>query len=162
MSNFKLALIEIYFPMKHGYLKNKNIYNHFLVIDLISLDEFYYDYENLKEDIKCISDNYKHYMSNDSFESIEIKKCHPTIRNYKNIVIDAKHFQVHIIDPKNIKHNNLEISTAIIKTHWIQLIQKSWRNYYKNKKRNMIKNTHHREIYGKFPKKCYNKFTLKI
>ena len=53
---------------------------------------------------------------------------------------------------------------AVIKTHWIRLIQKRWKNVFKqrrNAKKNLF-NLRHREIYGKFPDSCNIPFKLGI
>ena len=48
---------------------------------------------------------------------------------------------------------------AILKTHWIRLIQKKWKNIIKErktiiKKRCTVKSLRHREITGKWPDDC--------
>lgn len=48
------------------------------------------------------------------------------------------------------------ITSVIIKTHWLKLIQRTWKNILKNraliwKKRGRISSLRHREIYGQWP-----------
>ena len=81
-----------------------------------------------------------------------------------------KKFNVNYINKIKLDYNfSLEIAqcidletqerVAIIKTFWIKLIQRTWKNIFKKRKEIIIKRSQltslrHRELYGKWPKEC--------
>jgi hypothetical protein len=88
-----------------------------------------------------------------------------------------KNFYVNYINKIKLSYNfYLEIAecidletqerVAIIKTIWIKLIQRTWRNILKKRKEIIIKRSHptalrYRELYGKWPKDCIYYPTIK-
>ena len=77
-----------------------------------------------------------------------------------NNLLDKKIIGLQIIEPITIGYYEL----AMIKTHWIRLIQRRWREIRKkrlNAKKNIF-NLRHREIYGKYPDNCNIPFKLNI
>lgn len=169
MSNYKLAILEPYMPLKHGILAKQNqyLYGHYLILDTIGLQEFYKNINKLNRETENISKMY-----NDNLNKIEYEmnntQLHPFIRNYRNILSENnKQFAIQIINPMSISigENEWDIySVGINKTHWIRLIQRRWREIQKKRldsKKN-IKNIKYRELHGHWPTECDIKFNLGI
>ena len=80
---------------------------------------------------------------------------------------NPKQYELHIIEPIDVSTGDRDVdvySAAIIKTHWLRVIQRRWREIYKKRiegKMN-VKNLKYREIHGKWPSECTIKFTLGI
>ena len=98
---------------------------------------------------------------------MNIKKVHPFIRNYKNIMRTPSQLTVQIIKPSTISIGKNEwdkYSVGVNKTHWLRVIQRRWREIYRKRiqsKKN-INNLKYREIHGSWPSECNIKFTLGI
>ena len=174
MSNFKLALVEIYNPQLHGYYDNNeinsNIYSQYLIIESLKIDEFYDDIDSINWYISDLNNRYYH-ISNQ-----ECSQDHPTIQNYKHFIHSKKYIKFEIIQENPIlldkedvinsispAHNiQYSLSCAIKKTFWIKIFQKKWRNFYKNKLNFMknLNNLKYRELHGSWPKEYYLKYTF--
>lgn len=168
MSCFKLALIELYLPLKHGITdkQHETIYSNYLILDTIELDEFYENIKQVSSDIKHLTNMYTEYLNRLKYE-MNINNLHPIIRNYEKIIAHPKHYQIQIIQPVTVSIGPNEwdqYSTAVVKTHWIRLIQRRWRSVLKNRisLKRQPKNLKYRETTGRFPSKCNVKFTLGI
>jgi hypothetical protein len=168
MSNYKLAILELYSPYKHGTLEYKyqDIYNNYIILDIIDINEFYNDLPNINKDIEMLYEMYDMFSSQVS-ENPDIEKIHPSIRNYCNIIKNPKQLELRIIEPisKCIgPHEYDSYSLACDKTHWIKLIQRSWKKCLQKRmsaKKNH-KNLKYKEINGKYPDDVNVKFRLKI
>ena len=168
MSNYKLAILEPYLPLKHGVLDKKHhvLYGHYLILDTISLKEFYQNIDNINTDIQNINSVYNTYIDKLEYE-MNIENAHPIIRNYKNIIRNSNPFTIQIIKPNTISIGNCEwdeYSVSINKTHWLRLVQRRWKEIYRKRlqQKMNIKNVKYREIHGKWPSTCDIKFTLGI
>lgn len=168
MSNYKLAILEPYLPLKHGVLDTKHhvLYGHYLILDKISLKEFYQNIDNINTDLQNINSVYNTYLDKLEYE-MNIENAHPIIRNYKHIIRNSNHFTVQIIKPTIVSIGNCEwddYSVGINKTYWLRLIQRRWREVYKKRLHQKMntKNIKYREIHGKWPPICNIKFTLGI
>lgn len=79
------------------------------------------------------------------------------IENYPDYVINP---YIEIIKIEHIKFQNENeenyYSIAILKTHYLRIIQKKWKRLYKEKIQRMSNpiNIHHRMITGKWPNSC--------
>jgi|UniRef100_A0A6C0CLB0 hypothetical protein len=159
-SKFKLALVILWNENIHGHspenqYPDKEILSKYFVNDSsISINEFY-DKDNyryigryLKSMVDSISEKINNNMLDDYYSSIFINLLN------KNII------GLQIIQPIEID----DYSMCIIKTHWIRLIQRRWREIKKKriKAKKNIFNLRHREIYGKFPQSCNIPFKLGI
>ena len=141
-----LGLVELYTP----YSNNDNdpyITNSFMYINSIVLYGFMnaYDYY-----VRSQLHNYKLHLEN--MEEVIDDINHPYIRNYKNIYLTYEP-SVEIVKRVYYKQHTL----AIIKTCWLRIFQKKFRNRQKKKlafKKN-INNLRYREIHGKWPKEYY-------
>jgi hypothetical protein len=81
---------------------------------------------------------------------------HEFYRNYKNIIRRQDYIKPEIAQCIYLKTNEC---VAILKTFWIRLIQRTWKNVFKKrkdciKKRCSINALKYREIYGKWPISC--------
>jgi hypothetical protein len=165
---FKLAIVELYSPYRHGFHNEKNkhhVYGHHIINYSIDVDEFYNELPTLNNDLK-----YTNTMTIKSLDRIKYELSldtiyHPIIRNYENIINNPKQYEIQIIEPVMVSVGDTvfdNYSAAIIKTHWLRLIQRKWREIRKKRIVNMSKlqNLQQREINGKFPNDCCIKFSL--
>ena len=169
-SKFKLAVVELYTPYRHGFHNDKNnhhVYGHHIINYSIDVDEFYNELNNINDDLK-----YTNTMAVESLDRIKYEMSintleHPTIRNYENIINNPKQYEIQLIEPITVSTGDTEFdkySAAIIKTHWIRLIQRRWREIQKkrlNSKKN-VRNIKYREQCGQWPEECNIKFNLGI
>ena len=77
---------------------------------------------------------------------------------YQNIFNRKTINNTEIMQTVIIEHNNLPFYTVILKTHWLRLIQRHWKNIYKKQKyiinqQRKPANIRFREIHGFYPKK---------
>lgn len=169
-SKFKLALVELYTPYRHGFHKNKehhHVYGHYIINYPIKIKEFYNDIERINFDLELACDNMFDFLEQIKYQTRIGKVNHPVIRNYEKIAKNNRQYELQIIEPITVALGNSEsdeYSGAIIKTHWISLIQRRWREIRKKRINNMknLHNLNYREIHGKFPSECNVKFNLGI
>jgi len=168
-----LIICELYNPVIHGKTDNScsNIETHYLVYDKfdgktgISLaciddneeydtDPEYDTDEDVDEDnenrIGRIDDTInflrKHYKK--FVKKINFYEKHPTIRNYHNIISKKDYIRKEIGECIVLPTQE---TIAILKTFWLRIIQKKWKNIFKErqiilKKRNLPYSLYEREI----------------
>jgi hypothetical protein len=165
--SFELALLELYMPLKHGVLQPQHaskLYGNYIVIERIPIDKFYNQMKKVTNQLKHFKKEYNSYLNKLKYE-MNITTLHPLIRNYEEIVKNPKHYKIEIIQATttSIGENEWDqYSTALVKTHWIRLIQRRWRGFLKTRNsemKNMV-NLKHREVTGSFPNHCTTKFQL--
>ena len=98
-------------------------------------------------------------------------QLHPTIQNYLNIIDSRYYSQPQIleiveefdneIDEHNQTHENIPIYTCILKTCYLRMFQRKWKNYYRKKMETIQKMKNPRALYyrtinGKVPKHIRN------
>jgi len=167
--SFELALLELYMPLKHGILQPKHaskLYGNYIIIERVPIDTFYSQVKRVTKQLKHIKREYNSYIDKLKYE-MNITTLHPFIRNYEKIIKNPKHYKIEIIQPTttSIGENEWDqYSTALVKTHWIRLIQRKWRCFLKTRNNEVKKmvNLRHREVTGKFPDHCTTKFHLGI
>ena len=166
MSNYKLAILEPYMPLKHGILakQNHHLYGHYMIVDTIELHEFYENMDELNTETKNLNRMYNENLNKMEYE-MNNTQLHPFIRNYRNIVCNSKQFTIQIIAPLSVSVGENEwdnYSLGINKTHWIRLIQRRWREIQKKRlqSRKNFDNMKYKEIHGTWPSHCNIKFTL--
>jgi hypothetical protein len=167
--SFELALLELYMPLKHGILQPNDaskVYGNYIVIERIPIDKFYNQVKKITKQIKLLKKDYNNYVNKLKYE-MNLTSLHPFIRNYEEIIKNPKHYKIEIIQPTIISIGENEwdfYSTAVIKTHWVRLIQRRWRCFLKTRNIEVKKmvNLRHREITGRFPEQCTTKFHLGI
>ena len=81
---------------------------------------------------------------------------HPTIRAYRKIMFDK-----FLVEPQIVEkiYGPGDYCSVIIKTHYLRLIQRKWKNIYAERKRVIAlrkqpSNILYRSIHGKWPKNC--------
>lgn len=177
-SRFNLVLCELHYTPIHGKTRTsyKNIESHYLLIEMfsglsgISLYEFenYREYDTDNEDNDSVSENSinENIVSHISHVQELYKEeymlmteqivPHRTIRNYYNIVTRPNYIKPEIGECFELPTGEQII---IIKTIWIKLIQKKWKNVFATKKK-IIKyracpsSITTRQITGKWPDHC--------
>jgi len=152
MSRYQLSVINKFNENLYGELPNnlKIINNHFINETNVTLNEFI----NEIKDIRKYENNIKNGIVEKYYTNEDI------LNSLLNVVNSRYLFGLQII--QHIEINDYYL--AVIKTHWIRLIQKRWKNVFKqrrNAKKNLF-NLRHREIYGKFPDSCNIPFKLGI
>jgi len=156
---FKLAVVELYNPYRHGFHNsklNQHVYGHHIINYSIDLHEFYNELPTIRSDLQYTNKCSIDFLEKVKYETNVNVLEHPIVRNYETIVKNPKQYELQLIEPITISVGNTEFdkySAAIVKTHWIRLIQRRWREIRKKRINNMknITNIKHREIHGKFP-----------
>lgn len=159
-TKFKLAIVNLWNEHLHGFIPENEIPNeeqlskYFINDSSIKRDEFF-DNNNYR-DIK----NYIKIMNDQITNKIDLNEFDGYYSSIFNNLVKKKIIGLQII--KSIKVGCYEL--AMIKTHWIRLIQRRWREIRKKRlqsKKNLF-NLRYREIYGKYPDCCNIPFKLGI
>jgi len=142
-----LGIVQLYIPSSYDDQTDPYIINSYTYISSIVPYGFIniYDY--------YVNNQLQHYKKH-LYELSDIihDNTHPNIRNYKKIILNYNP-TVEII--KRVYYKGYTL--AIIKTCWLRIFQKKFRNRQK-KKRNFIRNInniHYRELHGKWPNEYY-------
>jgi hypothetical protein len=170
-NKWHLMVCELHNPRIHGKTKdsNKFIETHYLVYDVfdaktnISYLSTCFDETLASDDDDESSDEDEEidkpvYMKNiikllkENYTNLPSSYKHPTIRNYRNIISKPEYIKpeigIYIILPT-------QEAIAILKTVWIRIIQRKWKQIFKERKR-ILQNRkcpeslHVREITGKW------------
>jgi hypothetical protein len=144
-TKYNIGLCELYNKNIHGSSENE-ILNHYLVINVYK----YFNKEYILEDCDFINNQYKLLTS----------YSHDIFPNYSNIVLMKNYIKPEIIECKRIQSGHHVGIVGIIKTFWIKIIQRFWKNIFKNrenayKNRKNIFAIQHYERTGKWPAHCY-------
>jgi hypothetical protein len=141
-TRYNIILCELYNERIHGNTNCEVLY-HYLVNTRYKHLNLYYLNEHSNE----IQNEYT-YLHNQS---------HDIYRNYRNIINN------NYIKPQigECIYLNTGHCVVILKTFWIKIIQRSWKNILKNRQTIIKKRCHpnslrHREITGKWPNECLN------
>lgn len=144
-SRFTIALCELFNEKLHGNTLSDVIY-HYLV------------YTRFKKlDMKCINE-YANFLNNSYIYETNLQ--HAIIRNYRNMMLNGNYIKPEIVEVMYLENDNeFNYCVAIIKTYWIKIIQRTWKNIFVkreeiNCKRASISSLHYREIHGKWPDNC--------
>lgn len=140
-TKYYISISELYNKRLHGNVKSDVLY-HYLV---------YSRFKTL--DINQI--NYVANNINNGYLELD-NKTHDIFRNYKQIITRENYIKPEITECINL---NTGHCVAILKTHWLRLIQRKWKNIIKErkniiKKRCNLNSLRHREITGKWPEDC--------
>ena len=158
---YELALVELYLPLKHGIVEKQytsSLYGNYLILERIPIANFFDNVEKITKYLKKFNKYYVTYLDKLKYE-MNITQLHHIIRNYEEIVKNPKHYNIEIIESTTISIGDNEwdqYSTAIVKTHWIRLIQRKWREFVKTRHNEMknLTNLKYKEIHGKYPATC--------
>ena len=146
MSQYKLGLVEFYNPQIHGSINTK-LHTQFLYSLNIPVDEFINDHPN-----GWIDDMINRHHNVFNWRSIVVDVSHPIIRNYNSIVHKRGGVMLEIVKPFIIMDEGVETYLCILKTFWLKLFQRKWKQYYRDKIliRKNPKVLLNRQIYGKW------------
>ena len=146
LTKYNIVLCELYNNKLHGNANN-NINYHYLV---------HSRFKNLN--MKFINETCLHrkldYFILSATESNKINNNR--IRNYKNIITSERYIKPEIAQCIYLPTQEC---IAILKTFWIRLIQRKWKNVLSERKRvtekrNNVISIVYREIYGAWPNGC--------
>ncbi len=140
-TKYNLVIAELYNKNIHGITNDSdpNINGHFMV-----LQRFHKPPSNFNN----ICNFYKKYYQK-NFGDLK----HDTIRNYNNIIKDPNYLNIEIGEIYYLRGHEC---ICIIKTVWLKIIQRAWKNVYKirqdiMKKRMQPTSIMYRQISGKWP-----------
>ena len=144
MSQYKLGLVEFYNPQIHGSINTK-LHTQFLYSLNIPVDEFINDHPN-----GWIDDMINRHHNVFNWRNINVS--HTIIRNYNSIVHKRGSVMLEIVKPFIIMDEGVETYLCILKTFWLKLFQRKWKQYYRDKIliRKNPKVLLNRQIYGKW------------
>ena len=122
-----LAICEIFNPEIHGLteLSSKNITTQFLVHTKILPKEFYNNTFN--DTIKVIKKGYYYYRWAEG-------PMHPIIRNYEHLLKRTEFPSLEIVIIKELE--GME-QIAILKTFWLRIFQRKWKNILKSRRQTL-------------------------
>ncbi len=124
----RIVLCEIFHPLIHG-LNNKsdpNIMGHYLNIDSFNIDDFYPNEEDDESEINIVAE-----LHNAKYEELfNTISNHSIIRNYSNMISASNYIKPEIGVCLILKGKE---TVVILKTFWLRLIQRTWKNVYKKK-----------------------------
>lgn len=142
LTRFNISICELYNKRMHGNPDNRNVLYHYLV---------YERYKRLNMDYINSSIAYLQREHNGLNN-----KNHDIFRNYRQIINNTKYIKPEITECIYLNSGHC---VGIIKTFWIKLIQRKWKNIYKERKmcisrRCNLNALKYKEIYGRWPYDC--------
>ena len=143
-TKFNIILCELYNERMHG-RDDSEVNSHYLVHSRFKLLEMNY--------IKDYRDEFRQIYNNLIIANHKSVQSHKIFKNYKNIVRRVNYIKPEIAECIYLKSDHM---VAILKTYWIRLIQRTWKNIFKKRKDIMQKRHNHsainyRSIYGTWP-----------
>ena len=147
MRNFELAYCEIYKPRAHGILIGRNdtkyIYSSIMYQLELTTDEFFDTSENSAKKEWESSGPWREYTDTSNEMSPETSiSYNPFVRNTEAIKLN----DLQIV--KRIYHDDYIF--CIVKTFWLKIFQRKYKNYYKEKTRiPSLKSLLNRQLTGK-------------
>jgi hypothetical protein len=149
-TRFNIVLCELHNEMLHGLENNSAVQYHYLVSAR---------FKNLNTD--CINDCAA--LGKDQYRRltnsrIEQGKTHRIYRNYASIISKTNYIKPELAECVYLETQEC---VAILKTVWIKLIQRKWRNIVHARREVMRKRSrpdaqHFMEINGRWPNDCLN------
>jgi len=142
-TKYNVALCELYNRSIHGIPPlNSDVDKHYLLI---------YRF-------KTFNNNLFRILSNDirtAYAYLE-DQTHPIVKNYKYMMCQPDYIKPEIVEGLYLEGDEF---VAIIKTFWIRLIQRKWKNIYKErqtilKQRCIARSIMYRELRGIWPPEC--------
>jgi hypothetical protein len=154
-TRFNIVLCELHNEMLHGLENNSQVQYHYLVSSR---------FKNLNTD--CINDCAA--LGKDQYRRlansrIEQGKTHRIYRNYASIISKPNYIKPELAECVYLETQEC---VAVLKTVWIKLIQRTWRNIVRVRRDVMRKRgrpdaQHFMEINGRWPDDCLNYPSLK-
>jgi hypothetical protein len=141
LTKYTISLCELYNKILHGD-DNSAVLYHYLVhcrCKILDIDFINDITHNMNNKYNCL-DN----------------QCHDIFRNYIQIVLRENYVKPEITE---CIYLNTGHCVAILKTFWLRLVQRKWKNIMKEReniiiKRRQQKSLRYREITGKWPNDC--------
>ena len=121
-----LALCELYHPQIHGASEDppRDIAERFIVREILSVDDFFGP--DLDEILLAANDFYRD-------QGARLDE-HPIINNYHAIVGSSGYVRVDVVAVENCAgRDGLDWCTGSLKTSYIRILQKTWRNALKRR-----------------------------
>jgi hypothetical protein len=149
-TRYNIILCELYNTELHGETNDELLKTSYLVYCRFKK----LDMEYIEDYVDDFNAYYLSLINNNS----QCVTAHSVFRNYKNIILKQPYIKTEIAQCVYLE--NLEC-VAILKTFWIKLIQRTWknilqkRNYILKKRANII-SLKHRELTGRWPNDCIN------
>ena len=150
VTRYNLILCELYNESLHGETTDSRVKSGYLV---------YCRFKQLDtEYIDDYTDDFNAYYLSLINDQHPATRQHSVFRNYKNIISRQNYIKPEIAECIYLENQEC---VAILKTFWIKIIQRSWKNILKNRQTIIKKRCHpnslrHREITGKWPNECLN------
>jgi hypothetical protein len=145
-SRYNIVLCELYNRHIHGVPENisENLDTHYLLSCRFKTFNI--------EFIKSMSK----FMNREYLRLNEKERKHYILKNYSNIISQPNYIKPEIAECIYLNSNEC---IAILKTFWIRLIQRKWKNIYKERQdilklRCSYKSLKHRELTGRWPNNC--------
>lgn len=134
---YNLAICEIIHPTLHG--SHQYYSGHYIVSWFISHHEFMAN--QYKPTLNAMK---KFYWERTT------SPIHPLLRAFWTITSQKKYYQVHIVEGLELMSGE---QTAIIKTFWLRIFQRKWRNICKERRDALtkIKYLSYRSSHGRWP-----------
>lgn len=157
--SFELVLCELFHPLIYGLTPNSSldISEHYMIQEKIEPSELFVnlshilpdDIDNLFAYLRMRREMFRKFIQHSSFQD------HPSIRNYSKISSEIT-FSPQIAQCIELPG---EEHVAILKTHWLRLIQRTWKKIFQQrlnvtKLRKNPRNIRYREINGKWSQCC--------
>lgn len=146
-TRYNIILCELYNTELHGetndeLLKTSHlVYCRFKKLDMDYIEDYTNDFNAY----------YLHLINNNNAAT-----THSVFRNYKNIILKQPYIKTEIAECIYLENQEC---VAILKTFWIKLIQRAWKNILLKraiiiKTRANINSLKHRELTGAWPNDC--------
>jgi len=169
-SKYNLGITELYWETRHGEYNindfmNKDDYylsiNGFIFMQRIHPIQFLKYYENYI--LRILDYYYQNVFFNYLTHNDNI--IHHNLKNFEYIVSNRNNYKVDIVQKIQLE-GDFAPTIAIIKTHYLRLIQRKWKNIYRKRQeviqlRKRIQSLQYREINGRWPHYCYHLPTIK-
>jgi hypothetical protein len=143
---FKIGICELYHPNIHGD-DNDFVSSNFLTFQFFPIAGYFSDFETVKQLQFLLNQKWNqiHSQIDDTYNQ------HPVVRNSYKINSDKGIIKPHIVQEVILDTGH---STCIIKTFWLRIFQRKWKNYYRKKINHYkkISSLNYRRMYGKWPK----------
>ena len=141
LTKYYISISELYNKRLHGNVKSDVLYHYLVYSRFKTLD---------MNQINGVANNI-----NNGYQELD-NQTHDIFRNYKQIITRENYIKPEITE---CVYLNTGHYVAILKTFWLRLIQRKWKNIIKErkniiKKRCNLKSLRHREDTGKWPEDC--------
>ena len=154
-TKYNIILCELYNHYLHGVTENVIINSHYLVSWRFKQLNMYC--------IEDIADDENQRYSELYEQNHPFIRKHLIYKNYKNIIVRENYIKPEIALCIYLPTNEC---VAILKTFWLKIIQRKWKNIIKQRiciiqKRSNLNALKHRELLGKWSRDCCYYPTLK-